>query len=165
VERHSRAYRAFLLLRRRFHPVELETSIDPTETFERGGGRVRAGNVEIPFRWTQRHAPDRRWHDRLDANLRELIRESGELGVELVLLTYPTELEDYGPANSIVRLVAHRAGAALLDLAKVFGPSCPVPECPELLFPDHHPNARGHRLIAETLLARLRADEGPGPVR
>jgi lysophospholipase L1-like esterase len=165
VERHSRAYRAFLLLRRRLHPVELETSIDPTGTFDRGGGRARYGDVEVPFRWTRRTAPDRRWHAQLDANLRELIRQGRELGVQLVLLTYPTELDDYGPANSIVRLAAHGADAALVDLAKMFGPSCPVPECPELLLPDHHPNARGHRRIAEMLLQRLRADEGRGPVR
>jgi lysophospholipase L1-like esterase len=164
--RHSRLHRLFQLLRHRLDPLELETSLDAGNTFDRGGGRVRYGDMEIALGWRRRTGPaGEREMNRLLANLHALVDHGREHGVRLVLLTYPSRFGLYTLPNFVIREFVRTTGAPLVDLAEVFEPLCPAEACPELLFPDHHPTARGHRLIAETLLQRLPADEGRDAVR
>jgi lysophospholipase L1-like esterase len=168
---HSRLHRLFQLLRRRLDPVELEIQFESEDSLDRGTGSARFGDVEIPLGWRRSSEPPDDWLSRtrveiaLGRNLRELARQSHELDAQLVLLTYPSRFGLYAFANPVIQRVARATGTPFVDLADVFTPLCPVEECAGLLFPDHHPRARGHYLIAETLLRRLRADEGPGQVR
>jgi lysophospholipase L1-like esterase len=164
---HSRLHRLFQLLRRRLDPVELEIQRDGEGSMDRGTGRVRLGDVEIPLGWRRKlEFQDLEAEIGLAANLRELVRQAGKRGTRLVFLTYPSRFKFYAAANPVIAQAAQSTRTPLVDLTDVFTAACPQEECPELLFPDHHPRARGHRLIAETLLARLRAeDEASGPVR
>jgi lysophospholipase L1-like esterase len=163
---HSRVHRFLRLLYRRIDPVELEVHQDPGSTLDRATGRARYGETEIQLGWTSKTGADVPLDStRLYLNLQELVGRSRKHEVRLVLLTYPSRSGMYDLANAIVRQVARRTGTPLVDLAQVFESVCPAEECPELLFPDHHPRPGGHRLIAETLLRQLRADEGPGEVR
>ena len=70
-------------------------------------------------------------------------------------MTYPSNHGAYGRANVAIRAAAGEAGPTLIDLEEVFRPLCPREECTEWLYKDQHPRARGHRLVAETILARL----------
>lgn len=162
---HSRVHRFFRLLHRRLDPVELAIHYEPESTLDAGTGRVRYGDTEIRLGWRSKPAFNLQLDStRLYMNLQELVGRSREHEVKLVLLTYPSRSGMYAPANVVVRQLARRTGTPLVDLAEVFESVCPAEECPELLFPDHHPRANGHRLIAETLLTRLR-DEDRDAVR
>jgi lysophospholipase L1-like esterase len=166
VERHSRLHRLLQIIRRRLDPVEVEIRHDSEISPDRGSGRARHGDFEISFGWTSKHElSPRRDLIALKTNLHELIRQSRERDVRLVLLTYPSGIRQGSFANPLIRRAARSTGTPFVDLAEVFASECPDEECRGLLFPDHHPRARGHHLIAETLLRRLRADEGPGEVR
>ncbi len=79
-----------------------------------------------------------------------------DLGVPLVLMTYPSSGTFYGRANASIRAAARESGAPLIDLAEVFRPLCPQEECPGWFFQDQHPRAHGYRLVAETIVAWLR---------
>jgi lysophospholipase L1-like esterase len=92
---------------------------------------------------------------RLLANLERLVRESRALGVELVLMTYPTDGRLYRFSNIVIRRAASRTGARLVDLTPVFDAHCPDPDCAELLFEDRHPKPAGYGLIAQTLVAEI----------
>jgi hypothetical protein len=146
--------------------VEVQIRYDSETSSDRGRGRAQYGDFEMSLGWARKDAlSPRRDLIALEANLHELIRQSRDLDVKLVLLTYPSRIRQGSFINPLIRDAARSTGTPLLDLAEVFAPECPDAECRELLFPDHHPRATGHRRIAEALLARLRADEGRRPVR
>jgi hypothetical protein len=81
-------------------------------------------------------------------------------------MTYPSRFKPaYQTANRLIRQTAKGSGIELVDLELVFEDVCPDEECPEFLFPDHHPRARGYHVIAETLVEHLcRLLEGRGHV-
>lgn len=72
----------------------------------------------------------------------------------LVFLTYPSKESNYGDGGRQTRVAARSAGIPLIDMERVFAPLCPQEPCPELLFKDHHPTAKGYRLMAQTLVDR-----------
>jgi lysophospholipase L1-like esterase len=164
LERHSRLVRLLQIIRRRLDPLELEVRNENSS--DRGSGKIASDDFEVSFGWARKDVRSAlRDAIALEANLHELIRRTREHGVKLVLLTYPSSIRQGSFANPLIRRAARATGTTLVDLAEVFASECPDEECGELLLPDHHPRASGHRLIAETLLARLRADEESAPER
>ena len=75
-----------------------------------------------------------------------------------ILMTYParSRAHFFRRVNSVIRIVARNTTAHLIDLTKAFTPRCPKKDCPELLIWDYHPNAEGNRLVAETIVSRLK---------
>jgi hypothetical protein len=49
------------------------------------------------------------------------------------------------------------SGADLVDNSPAFRELCPKTDCPDYLFPDHHPNAGGYRVMAEAIVRHLSA--------
>jgi lysophospholipase L1-like esterase len=96
----------------------------------------------------------------LEENRGSLAADAEAFGAAIVLMTYPSRFSAYRTANRIIQRFAEASGAPLIDLEEVFLPVCPERDCPQLLFPDHHPRAAGYRLIAETVVAHLRDHSG-----
>ena len=94
----------------------------------------------------------------LTRNLGRMIDAAHRQGVELALLTYPSSRFSYGRANKILRSVARVSGAPLIEIRGVFEKACSDEECSEYLFPDHHANARGYRLVAAEIEEWLRTE-------
>src|SRR5262249_17744529 len=120
-------------------------------------GTARYGDVEFPMGFAK--APGQADHDeRLVENLRAVADTARAFGAEPVFMTYPSRMWNYGDAGRLIRIAAGDSKTRLIDLAAVFDPVCPSEPCPEWLYQDHHPTARGYQLIAETLVRQL----GPG---
>src|SRR5262249_25961473 len=83
------------------------------------------------------------WDVALARNLEEIVARSRASGSAPVLLTYPAFSGMYGQANVVIRDVATKTSALLVDLGSEFEHVCPDVKCPELLFPDQHPTAKG----------------------
>lgn len=88
-------------------------------------------------------------------NLSTIAAEVNGLGLELVLMTYPSRATFYAVANRTIRIAASRSGVRLVDLEKKFALLCPAEPCPELLMADGHPTEQGYRRIAEILVREL----------
>jgi lysophospholipase L1-like esterase len=73
-------------------------------------------------------------------------------GATPVLLTYPASRSLYGIASRRAREAGQAGGTRVVDVARAFEARCPGDAC-ELLQPDAHPTAAGHRVVAETLVA------------
>ena len=80
-----------------------------------------------------------------------MIADAEEAGIELILLTYPSNRSAYGLANFVIRRVAEVTRAPLIDLAQVFSNACPSGTCKELFLADQHPTAMGYQLAAAVL--------------
>ena len=74
-----------------------------------------------------------------------------------MFLTYPTGVALYAMASDAMRRAAAATGATLVDVTPLFKPLCPYWTCP-VLFPDQHPTVKGHRMVAQALFERLRAE-------
>ncbi len=88
-------------------------------------------------------------------NLSAITAEVNGLGLEFVLMTYPSRATLYAVANRTIRSAASRSGVRLVDLEKRFALLCPAEPCPELLMADGHPTEQGYRRIAEILVREL----------
>lgn len=166
LRRGSRAYRLFDMIRRALDSRELEVGFEPRRSLDAQAGRARFGDEEFELGWVR--APKRRLTDRgyewvLAQNIGFLADRARAAGVGFTLLTYASRFRAYETANRFIRNAAEKAGVRLLDLSEAFERHCPEEDCPELLFPDHHPTRRGYRLVAETLLCELRPDACAGP--
>jgi lysophospholipase L1-like esterase len=153
ANRSSRVIRLFYMLRRSFETPQLDVS--PPEGDRNGQtGHARIGDLSFRFAWQKaaRHGADEEF---LRSNLHALVREAAAAGTELILMTYPSRVANYGAASVSTREVAEATNTRLVDLAHVFAEVCPQEPCPQFLLKDHHPNANGYRLIAETLVREL----------
>lgn len=154
VKRSSRLVRLAYMLRRSLDTARLEIS-PPSGNRSGQTGQATFGDLEIQFAW-QRAQGVRVSRETLQVNLQALVREAESAGTELVLMTYPSAMWNYGDASTRIRKVAEMTDTRLIDLAHVFAEVCPQEPCPQFLLKDHHPNANGYRLIAETLVRELR---------
>lgn len=153
LQRHSRVYQLTHMLRRALDHRQLEVS-DPVQEHSGSSGKARYGDVEFTLGFSE--GPRQVDHDqRLAENLRAVAESVRSFGAEPVLMTYPSRMWNYGDASRFIRAVAAYTGTRLVDLAAVFEPECPDEPCPDWLYPDHHPTARGYHLIAETLVREL----------
>ena len=75
-----------------------------------------------------------------------------------VFVTYASEAWNYGDANRAMRRAAAAAGLHLIDVAVPFVANCPSEPCPNWLFKDHHPTARGYEVIAAEVMRGLISD-------
>jgi len=154
VQRHSRVYQLAYMLGRAEDQRQLEV-VYPKESDGGSSGLARYGDVEFAMGWTR--ATRQADHDqRLQENLRAIVEIVRTHGAEPVFMTYPSPMWNYGDASRFIRAAAADTGTRLIDLAAVFAPECPKEPCPVWLYADHHPTARGYRLIAETLLRELK---------
>jgi len=164
LRRHSRVFRLWQLLSRRFDRAELEVRVEvgvsEGDDLPAGGrGVARFGSHELPLGWSTEVTEGRRWRKgwrgALWQNLRTLAVEAQERGVRLVLLSYPARRSVYGKANEVIRRAAEETGTPLVDLERIFIPLCPDEECLEWFLRDRHPNAAGHQQVASALIEAL----------
>lgn len=154
VRRHSRLYR---LWRTRFGEApELEIEVgEDGRSRTRGDHRVRFGDEEFQLGFERAEEGLEVGGEQLEENLFWIVGHAREAGVPLALMTYPGRFGLYAAANVRTRRAALVTGVPLVDLALTFQPLCPRQECPDWLFRDLHPKARGYGVVARTLLGRL----------
>lgn len=153
LQRYSRVYQLAYMLRRALDHRQLEV-VYPVGQNGGSSGTARYGNVEFAMGWTPEPGQVD-FDERLEENLRALAEYARDYGAEPVFMTYPSRLWNYGDASQFIRAAAADTGTRLIDLAAVFEPECPDEPCPDWLYKDHHPTARGYYLIAETLVRTL----------
>jgi lysophospholipase L1-like esterase len=149
----SRVYQLVHMFRRAYDS-RLEV-ISSRQLADGSDATLRYGNEEVDVGWRKAELANPGYGSALEENLRAMQREARDAGVHLVLMTYPSRMSNYGGASDHIRKVANEEGIALIDLAALFEPLCPKEPCPALLVADHHPNASGYHLIAETLVKVL----------
>jgi lysophospholipase L1-like esterase len=168
LERHSRIYKLYYHLFRTFSTTQFDVSFDDRQddgtrgdANRRGAtGTARFGDAEFSLGWVPIAAEAK--HElqdapqQLEANLKELSAQAKAFDTDFWLLTYPTHFQVYQHANKVIRRSANASDIQLVDMEELFSPLCPKHACPDYLFQDQHPNAAGYRLMAETLMLRLR---------
>ncbi|MCX8071219.1 MAG: SGNH/GDSL hydrolase family protein [Candidatus Binatia bacterium] len=157
---HSRLYRLLYMLWRARENSRLEVTMvsDPANVAS-GSGVARFGEheFELGHKMAPAGVPD--WMKRVEANLRAIIAAARWWNIPLILMTYPSGSFIYGAANDVVRKVARSTGTPLVDVTDDFAQTCPEWSCDEL-FPDQHPTEKGHRRVAEALVAFFRQSLG-----
>jgi lysophospholipase L1-like esterase len=156
LERNSRIYKLYHLLRRGLVGRELEIEMELGGGFERGDYKARFGDRVFEMGFAKGGTGLVGDLHALQANLRTLVSRAQAAGTQLYLMSYPARHRWYGMANPALRQAAEETNTPLIDLTAVFEPLCPEPECPRLfLYDHHHPNAAGNALIAEAIAKRL----------
>ncbi len=158
IQKHSRVYRFAYMLGRvpsaGVRPNGLEIRDEHSD--ERGGsGTILFGNAEFRMGWERGRYRGRFGKD-LDRNLAAVAELTKRAGARLVLLTYPSEEENYGDANRYIRAAAERTDTPLIDTAIIFKALCPREPCPAYFYRDHHPTAHGYSIMARAVMRRLR---------
>jgi lysophospholipase L1-like esterase len=173
VARHSRLWKLYDMLRRARDTAELEVIFDPLDAPEHQAvagtgsgasdrlqrtGTARFGSAEFALGWIKARPEElARSGVRLGENLGTLADAARDYGVRFVIMTYPSRFKSvYQTANRVIRRAAEESEIELIDLAAAFHDVCLEEHCPEFLFPDHHPSARGYQVVAETLVEQLR---------
>ena len=155
--RWSRTYQLIHMLRRASDGSRF--TLEQGESRKDGGdATLRVGDEEFRLGWEKARSRIRGYQKPLRENLRDIARAARDSGTRLVFMTYPSRMWNYGEASEHIRAVASAENVRLVDLAAAFDPLCPKEPCPEVILADHHPSARGYRLIAETLVAELGDD-------
>jgi lysophospholipase L1-like esterase len=94
---------------------------------------------------------------KLQANIEHMVGVANESGARMLLMTYASTLPVYATASQKLRDAADASEAELVDNGPVFRELCPETDCPDYLFPDHHPNANGYRVMADSIVRKLNA--------
>jgi lysophospholipase L1-like esterase len=145
----SRAYRFLYMLGKLWQNENAKIAYKRPEK----GPPVMTVGEHITLGWTSRGDGAPEWSKALQQNLEAMIADGREAGVEIILLTYPSEGGLYAPANGVIRDTAAATQSRLIDLGAAFLRTCPSRECPDLFLADGHPTKAGHQLAA-TLLAQ-----------
>ncbi len=162
LARHSLIYRLYYLVRRGQVAEKVEIVMDPNGSLAEGARhKARLGDLEFDMGFVK--AEKGLWGDSvaLKQNLHRLIEAARAAQTPLYLMTYASKKGFYPSASAAITEVAAEAGTPLVDLKSIFEPLCPDQDCPELLFPDGHPNAAGYRIVAESLIARIEGGTPP----
>lgn len=96
--------------------------------------------------------------DTLQRSLLEIEHIASRSPARLVLLTYPSNVFVYDAANGVTRETARKLRTRLLDLTPQFVSSCGAATtkgCDRYFLMDQHPNAEGHRLVADAVADHL----------
>ena len=109
---------------------------------------------DAPYVAVAREGGSLGWSYALQRNLEDMAVRIRRAGTLPILLTYPSDRAAYGDANRVIRSTAASAGIRLIDLTATFRNRCPGGTCPEL-FPDQHPTAAGHALVARAIAASV----------
>jgi len=156
LKRHSLVYRLYYLIRRGRQASEVEIIMDPKGSLAHGAAhKARVGGQEFDMGFKTAYFGLQGDAGALKENLHRLADQARAAGSPFYLMTYPARHDLYGLANSAIAAAARETGTPLIDLTEVFEPICPERACPEALFPDGHPLARGYRIVAETITKRL----------
>jgi len=147
----SRVLRLFVILERWFEaPAVLEK--DAAGMPVKGSGTIPVGDERWRLSWTRLPAGNPQWEADLESNLRAIVTDTAAAGATPWLLTYPAEDPIYGRVNQVLRRVAAETATNLVDAGAEFRARCPSSDCRDLFFPDHHPTAEGHVLVADLLI-------------
>ena len=154
--RWSRVYRLAFMIRRAEETSE--GSVEATGYPPPRGPGPRPPDVN--FGWTRKPEGFSGWEPVLAENLEAMVAELGRAGVRVTLLTYPADAPIYHEASDVLRAVAQKTATPLVDVGAVFQPLCAPQPCDDMLFPNRHPagqhpTAKGHELVARTLLGQL----------
>jgi hypothetical protein len=95
--------------------------------------------------------------EKLQANIEQMVGVAKESGARILLMTYASMRPVYATASERIRDAAEESGGELVENGATFREICPKSDCPDYLFPDHHPNASGYRVIAEAIVRHLSA--------
>ena len=112
------------------------------EEFELGFEKAEPGTLSEPEK-------------KLQANIEHMVGVAHASGTRMLLMTYASMLPVYVAASEKIRDAADASGAELVENGPTFRELCPDTDCPDYLFPDHHPNAGGYRVIAEAIVRKL----------
>jgi len=162
LARHSLIYRLYYLIRRGHVADKVEIIMDPNGNLAEGARhKARVGDLEFDMGFVK--ADEGLWGDSagLNENLHRLIEEARAAGTPLYLMTYASKKNFYTTASETLTDVALETGTPLIDLAAIFEPLCPNDDCPDVLFPDGHPNASGYRIVAEAIMKQLAGSTPP----
>jgi hypothetical protein len=147
--KYSRVYRFLYMLSK--VPQSRSAVIDSRDTPD--GRRVAVAD-EVELIWTRKMNPQdsrKTWPGDLQWNLKSMITDAQLLGVETILLTYPSDSGWYGTVNELIRGTARLTDTPVVDLGAAFREVCPGQRCPDLILADQHPTVRGHQLAADVL--------------
>ena len=166
IQKHSRVYQLLYMLAQ----SPEQTSAARERIADSGRARRRArrlgtilvGDAEFRMGWERGRYRGRFGKD-LDRNLAAVADLCKRIGAGIVLLTYPSEEENYGDANRYIREAAERTDTPLIDTATAFRSVCSREPCPAYLHQDHHPTALGYAIVARTVMRRLREIERDHP--
>jgi lysophospholipase L1-like esterase len=125
----------------------------------RGGFDVRYGGEEFSMRFETAATGEQGDPQALRANLRTLIEKAEAHGATVALMSYPSRRFFYNAANEELKRIASALAVPLIDHDAIFAPLCPDESCPDLLFPDGHPKARGYHMMAEAIISWLSNSE------
>jgi len=156
LDSNSRLYRFYSILRNRgggYDVIAPEVVSEPG--IQRRIGTIEYGNhaYDLGFEGRREWAPS--VDGALVSNLVALVHEAEAAGVAVILLTYPWDQELYAGANRLILQAGRSANASMIDLSEAFSQACDGAECEALFFPDGHPTARGHALVARILVQQL----------
>ena len=154
--RWSRVYWLWFMVRRAWQTPTLDMEIPAPSVSTHGEGKARYGDAEFDLSWTVQPGGVKDWVDRLKTNLATMASQVRMAGVMPVFVTYPSELQIYGPVSDIIREIAQSTGTRLADVGSAFRTSCPNKTCPDVLFEDGHPKAAGYQIVAGILRDDLR---------
>lgn len=154
IERYSRVYQLSHMLGRAFDHRQL--AIDyPVRVDGGASGTARYGDVEIGLGWRPGRTRGAETYVELEHNVQRLADIVQNYGAEPIFLTYASQAWNYGDASRAMRKAAAAGGLRLIDVAEPFAAQCPTEPCPEWLYKDHHPTARGYGIIAGELVRGL----------
>lgn len=157
----SRLYRLFFMVRRTFQNEQAEVEFGNPDGYRPNRGTMQFGSSEFNLGWTNK-SPNQVWQGKVTENLTAIAEIAGAVGVRTIFLTYPsTGRASYRWANHRIVAAAEALDVPLVESREVFSQSCGGAACDELFFPDQHPTALGHRLIAEALFDKLVIERTP----
>ena len=151
---HSRVYRLLYMIRRAGQAPSVEFT-DHWGGRLKGGAMMRIDGAELPLTYKPGHGGGD-FLGTLVPNLKGMVDDARQAGVELVVLTYVPSYGLYGAASRFIRQVTADTGARLVDVGTALLAECPKGSCP-LVYPDGHLNDAGHERTARVLVDTLRA--------
>src|SRR5579862_5697622 len=143
IERYSRLYQLAYMIARAFDHRQLEVNY-PFRDHGGAAGSARFGNVEFSLGWTPGAQRGAEAYVELESNLQRIADLVRSRGAEPVLVTYGSEMWNYGDASAAMRRAAAAGGVRLIEGAMPIAAVCPVEPCPDWMYADHHPTAAGY---------------------
>lgn len=160
---HSRVYRLWAIWSRsRIRQADLAfgASRDPAAPVDVSNPEQHLVHMgDDAFYLGTRQGEPARNRNALADNLAAMVKSVRLHGVDVVLMTYPSNWGFYPGANKWLKAAAAANNVPLVDITPLFIARCKdgPPSCPVLLFHDGHATAEGNALVAQAVLEQLPA--------